>query len=93
MNWDKAFQLEKIPSWDDILSFVGESRELLEKLTKDIEILYKASPKIEYSQCSAQPGWNIKFKKGSRALCTLYPMADCFIALIVVGSKEEERVK
>ncbi len=35
----------------------------------------------------------MKYKKSSKFLCTLYPMAGYFIALVVVGPKEEEEVK
>ncbi len=40
------------------------------------------------SRCSMQAGWNIKYKKGGKSLCTLYPMQGYFIALVVVGSHE-----
>lgn len=43
---------------------------------------------MEYSRCSMQAGWNIKYKKGGKSLCTLYPMQGYFIALVVVGSHE-----
>ncbi|NCC64593.1 MAG: DUF3788 domain-containing protein, partial [Spirochaetia bacterium] len=42
--------------------------------------------------CSAQPGWNVKYKKKGKSLCTLYPEIDAFIVLVVVGAKEEEAV-
>lgn len=48
---------------------------------------------MDYSTCSFQPGWNVKYKKGGKSLCTLYPMDGYFIALVVVGPKEEEEVK
>ncbi len=35
----------------------------------------------------------MKYKKRSKSLCTLYPMAGYFIALVVVGLKEEEEVQ
>jgi len=34
------------------------------------------------------PGWNVKYKKSGRALCTLYPDAGSFIALVTIGQKE-----
>jgi hypothetical protein len=36
-----------------------------------------------------QKGWNVKYKKGGRPLCTLYPMAGHFLALVVIGQREE----
>jgi len=35
-----------------------------------------------------QFGWNVKYKKSGRALCTLYPMEGSFIALLVIGERE-----
>lgn len=35
-----------------------------------------------------QAGWNVKYKKSGKSLCTLYPMEGYFIALVVVGSHE-----
>lgn len=35
-----------------------------------------------------QRGWNIKFKRAGRSLCTLYPMEGYFIALVVIGERE-----
>ena len=58
-----------------------------------IEEAYRVKPQIVYSKCSVQPGWNVKYKKSSKSLCTLYPMAGYFITLVVVGPKEEEEVR
>lgn len=49
---------------------------------------YDTQPKLAYSGCSGQPGWNVKYQKGGKSLCTLYPMEGYFIALVVVGEKE-----
>lgn len=45
---------------------------------------YKATPKMSYSKCSMQKGWNVKYKKSGNSLCTLYPEKDSFIVLIVI---------
>jgi hypothetical protein len=52
------------------------------------ESTYTVSPKVEYSTCSGAPGWNVKYKKSGRSLCTLYPDRGQFTALISVGAKE-----
>lgn len=46
-------------------------------------------PKMDYSKCSMQKGWNVKYKKGGRSIYTLYPMNGYFIVLIVIGAKEQ----
>jgi hypothetical protein len=65
--------------WDELVLYIEET--------------YKAKQHLDYSKCSAQPGWNVKYKKSSKSLCTLYPMPNYFIALIVVGTKEEYEVE
>jgi len=46
---------------------------------------YRVTAKMEFSKCSLQRGWNIKYKQAGKALCTLYPAKDHFVVLIVVG--------
>ena len=33
---------------------------------------YGAGPRLEYSRCGLEPGWNVKFRRGSKSLCTVY---------------------
>ncbi|MCI8660238.1 MAG: DUF3788 domain-containing protein [Lachnospiraceae bacterium] len=54
---------------------------------------YKAKETIEFSSCSWERGWNIKFKKSGKTLCTIYPKEACFTVLVVVGKGEKELVE
>ncbi|HJB15584.1 MAG TPA: DUF3788 domain-containing protein [Candidatus Blautia excrementipullorum] len=54
---------------------------------------YGCSEKTEFSSCSWMPGWNIKFKKSGKNLCTLYPHEGFFTVLVVVGQKEKTIVE
>lgn len=45
---------------------------------------YKVKPKMSYSKCSMQKGWNVKYQKSGKSLCTLYPEKESFIVLIVI---------
>ena len=64
------------PLWDRLCSF--------------IETTYGVQPQLSYSKCSLQRGWNVKYKKGSRSLCTIYPERGRFICLLVIGRQEAE---
>lgn len=55
--------------------------------------IYKCSEKIEFSSCSWQMGWNVKFKKAGKTLCTIYLKELYFIVMIVVGQKEKAFVE
>lgn len=73
-------------------SMAGEARSRWRSLTASIEGEYGAKPLIAYSVCAGQPGWNVKYKKSSKALCTLYPEPDDFIALVVLGQADMARL-
>ena len=66
----------------------GDARSMWQDLLSHIENEYKSKPKIIYSRCSAKPGWNVKYKKSGKALCTLYPEKEGFVALIVLSDKD-----
>lgn len=61
---------------------------LFDKLCEYVESEYLCRPTIEFSKCSMQYGWNIKYKKAGRTLCTLYPEKGGFTVLIVIGERE-----
>lgn len=63
------------PLWDDFLAYMQDT--------------YKAQPTIEYSGCGMMPGWNVKFRKAGKGLCTLYPDKGRFTVLVVIGQKEK----
>lgn len=91
MSWKETFSREvqpsflaigkylKNPLWDYLTSYIGET--------------YAIEPKIEYSVCSSAPGWNVKYKKGGRSLCVLYPEKDFFTCLVCIGAKEEPKAE
>lgn len=86
MNWFTAYPKSQEPSLEQIESFIASP--LWNGLCSWTEQAYGIAPKVEYSTCSGAPGWNVKYKKGGRALCTLYPDAGQFIALVTIGVKE-----
>lgn len=86
MEWFSMYNQETEPTLSQISEFIDNS--LWQDINSFLQDNYGIEPKIEYSVCSAQRGWNIKYKKNGKSLCTLYPMEGYFIALVVVGKKE-----
>jgi AraC family transcriptional regulator len=84
-TWDRATGTQK-PSLATISAYVNSS--LFDRLCAHAETEYQCKPVLEYSRCSMQLGWNVKYKKAGRTLCTLYPMDGYFTALIVIGDRE-----
>lgn len=77
------------PSIDEIADYIGnDAKEAWKELTTHIEENYKISPKMSYSKCQMQPGWNVKYQKSGKAFCTLYPEKGVFSALITLGDQE-----
>ena len=74
-----------MPAYDEIVEYVNMPvRELWEQINDFIRQRYKALPRIIYSICSGKPGWNVKYQKSGKSICTLYPEKDCFIVLLVI---------
>ena len=87
VEWHEWYGPDRPPAFEEISAFVNSA--LWEEAREALEKGFGVAPRLEYSGCSAQKGWNVKYKKSGRSLCTLYPMAGCFIALVVIGQREE----
>lgn len=87
MQWSRLYDRDKEPSLEQIGRYIDSP--LWQKLNAHLQSAYNTQPKLAYSSCSMQPGWNVKYRKRGRSLCTLYPMKGYFIALVVIGVREE----
>lgn len=63
------------------------------KLITTLENKYDAKISMSYSYCSWKMGWNVKVKKGSKSLCTIYPECEMFTVLVVIGKNETEKME
>lgn len=79
------------PTLEEISAYVRNST--FDQFCTDIKDRYSCKEKIEYSSCSWEKGWNIKFKKAGKSLCTIYPRESYFTVLTVVGQKEKAAVE
>ena len=79
------------PSLEDISEYIRNS--VFMQFCMEIKNTYNCAEKIEYSSCSLEKGWNIKFKKSGKTLCTIYPREHFFTVMIVVGTKEKDAVE
>jgi len=80
--WAQAYSSDQKPTWEQIESFV--SSQYWREFTGWIQKSYDVKPSIEYSIESGNSGWNVKFRKSSKALCTIYPDKGRFVVLVVV---------
>lgn len=86
MKWDEAFEKGNQPEFGQITKFVNN--KLWEELCSFIETQFGSEPSIEYSTCSMARGWNVKYKKARKSICTLYPEKDTFYCMITIGKNE-----
>lgn len=87
MEWAELYGPDRQPDADEIARYIDSP--LWDRINRFLGDGYGVQPTYSYSGCSAQPGWNVKYQRSGRSLCTLYPMPGHFIALVVVGRKEE----
>ena len=86
MSWTEQYPAGKQPAMAEITEYIGSA--LWKEFCRCLETVCQAVPKIEYSRCSMARGWNIKYKRGSRSVCTLYPRKGYFACLVVIGERE-----
>lgn len=86
MNWDALYTMDTRPGLPQISGYIGNPR--WEAFCEFVESTWGAAPLIEYSKCCGARGWNVKYRKSGRALCTLYPREGYFICLVSIGARE-----
>lgn len=86
MEWSELYGRVHQPAYENFCEYVKS--DLWLELNSFLQETYHILPQIEYSGCSIQKGWNIKYRKGGKSLCTLYPMQGYFIVLAVIGERE-----
>lgn len=87
MQWHEWYGPDHPPAFEEVAAYVHS--RLWEQARQALESEFHVAPRLEYSGCSMQKGWNVKYRKSGKSLCTLYPMDGYFLALVVIGQKEE----
>lgn len=91
MDWHLLYPADREPALEDIEKYIDNP--LWASFTSFVEQAYGAAPRIEYSRCGGAPGWNVKYRACSRALCTVYPRDGFFTCMVSVGSKEKDEAE
>jgi len=79
------------PTLEEIGGYIRNP--LFMQFCSQIKSRYQCNEKIEYSACSMEKGWNVKFKKAGKALCTIYPREGYFTAMVVVAARQKAAVE
>lgn len=67
---------EEIPVLEDFAAYIRNP--VFMQFCSEIKKKYRCNEKIEFSRCSWERGWNVKFKKSGKSLCTVYPREGYF---------------
>ena len=90
MQWHEVFHGDQEPTEQQIKDFIATP--LWQDLSVHLTQTYRIKPKKTYSRCSMGDGywmgWNIKFQKSGKSLCTVYPKQGFFVAMISFSAKE-----
>ena len=88
--WNELFGKETEPSNEQLEEFVATP--LWSDLADHLRKTYNTQPKLSYSGCNMDggswKGWNVKYKKSGKSLCTLYPKQGYFLSLITIAEKD-----
>ena len=87
-NWTQLFPMDRKPSVEELDQYADNP--LWPELRQYLKDAYGAEPRMDYSRCGLEPGWNVKFKKGSKALATVYLRLGYVTAMVSVAPKDED---
>lgn len=85
--WARRFPIDRPPSMEELDQYADNP--LWPELRRYLKDAYGTEPRMEYSRCGLEPGWNLKFKKGSKSLATVYLRPGYVTAMISVAPKDE----
>lgn len=86
MNWNTLYPKHIVPTLLDMNTYV--QNPLWESCNAYLQETYSTTPTFFYSGC-VPTGGNVKYKKGGKALTTLYLQEGFFIALVVISANEK----
>jgi len=83
LNYE-VFDKDIQPTESEIRNFI--KKRFFNDLDNHLRDNYKIKPKLAYSACSMDNniwrGWNLKYQKSGKSLCTIYPQQGYFLVLI-----------
>ena len=90
-KWPQLFPMDRQPSMEELDRYADNP--LWPELRQYLKDTYGAEPRMDYSRCGLEPGWNVKFKKGSKALTTVYLRPGYVTAMVSIAPKDEAAVE
>lgn len=79
------------PGEAEIAAALGDAAAPWDELRGYLATAYAVEPETVFG--GRNYGWCLRYRKGGRPLCTLYPEQGAFTVLVVLGKQEIERVQ
>ena len=90
MPYSAFVDKEQCPTMKELLAMLGVKRHLWENLIRFIEENFRIK-NSDLRFCGKNYGWALRFRKGGKALISLYPAKEGFTAQIIIGRSEAEK--
>lgn len=78
------------PTNDEILVSIGSKKSLWERLIESLTSNYTVQRDLRFY--GKNYGWAVRFRRGGKALLSMYPGKDSFSVQIVIGPTDAEKV-
>lgn len=79
------------PTEEGMIDFIGApAKEAWLEIKRFIEERYDFVPETVFY--GEKYGWTVRYRKGGKTLCSLFPEQGGFTVLVVLGKKESEKV-
>jgi hypothetical protein len=91
MAYERLLNKTLVPGEDDILRALGSACWLWQEICAYIGAHYSCLPKTVFFTKTC--GWSLRYQKGKRTLCYLFPEHGAFSMLIILGREEVGRAE
>jgi hypothetical protein len=89
MAYERLLDATTTPTPAQVRAHLGSSAGLYDSLLEFLSHNYQVEPLVEFG--GAKYGWQLRYRKGSKPLCTIYPEAGAFTVLVVLGRDESDK--
>ncbi len=90
MAHERMLDKATVPTDAQMLAWTAGAAAHWQALRDEAEERFGMPPEVSFG--GAKYGWQIRYRKGGRTLCTLFPERDAVTVLIVLGAKEVAKV-
>jgi len=90
MSFERMLDKEHAPTKEDIIDYLGkDAEEAWNDIVSFLQDNYNFDPETVFG--GKKYGWEVRYRRSGKSLCTLHPEKGAFTVLIVLGKKEVEQ--